>query len=178
MAGRLYDISELTDEQRQHLEKLESEIEQAKKEVLNATPEHIIELGSILRGSIETDSLDELRSYLQEHNIDIAGGKRELERFRDFIITQRIDTKDLEPDARARLRSQQLSTEDPMSMSSDYHAVAGNGTIPRCRDCRWFVTPPNDGDENADKSCVEMGTKGADQACYGFAIPANKELSS
>jgi hypothetical protein len=173
MAERLYDYSKLTDEQRQHLETLESEIEQAQKELLEQTPEHLLELGNVLRRSIETDDPDELRSYLQEHKIELAGGKRELEWFRDLLITQRIDTKDLEPEARARLRNQTLSSENPMSMSSDYRAVASTGQLPCCRDCRWFVTPPNDGEENADKSCVELGTKGADQACHGFTRPTN-----
>lgn len=168
MAERLYDYSKLTPEERQHLETLETEIQKAQKELLEQTPEHILELGNVLRRSIETEGLDEFRSYLQEHTIEIAGGERELYRFRDLLITQRIDMKDLEPDARARLRTYTLAAEDQNTMSLDYQTVASTGTLPRCRDCQWFVTPPNDGEENADKSCVAMGTKGADQACFGF----------
>lgn len=173
MAERLYDYSKLTPEERQHLETLETEIEQAQKQLLEQTPEHIIELGSVIRRSIETESLDEFRTFLEEHTIEFAGGERELYRFRDLLITQRIDMKDFEPSARARLRAYTLGSEDPNTMSLDYQAVASTGELPRCRNCRWFVTPPNDGEENADKSCVAMGTKGADQACYGFTNAAS-----
>lgn len=169
MADRLYDYSKLSDAERQHLEELETEIEQARKQMLDEAPEHLLELGNILRRSVETESLEEFRSYLQDQSIEFAGGERELHRFRDLLITQRVDLKDLEPDARERLRVHTLASEDPSAMSHDYRAVASTGTIPRCRDCRWFVTPPKDGEENAEKSCVEMGTKGADQACYGFS---------
>lgn len=173
MAERLYDYSKLTPEERQHLESLESEIAQAKEQLLEQAPEHILELGEILRQSIETNELDQFRSFLKKHNVDIAGGQRELETFRDLLIVRRIDTKDLEPEARARLRSRTLGSEDQRMISADYKAVANTGVIPHCRDCRWFVTPPEDGEKDADKSCVALGTKGADQACYGFTHAAN-----
>jgi hypothetical protein len=173
MAERLYDYSKLTPEQRQHLEEIESEIEKAQKQLLEQTPEHIIELGDILRRSIETDELDEFRSYLQKHEIDIAGGKHKLEAFRDLLVIQRIDLKDLEPAARARLRSRTLNSEDPSMMTKDYQDAASTGVMPVCKDCRWFVTPPKDGGEGSDKSCVQLGTKGADMACYGFTSSTN-----
>jgi len=173
MADRLYDYSALTDEQRKHLETLETEIQQAQKKILDEAPDHLLQLGGILRRSTETESLEEFRSYLQKHSIDIAGGERELALFRDLLIIRRIDLKDLEPEARQRLRFHTLIQENPKNMSSDYRAAISEGDIPNCRDCRWFVTPPNDGQEGSDKACVEFGTKGADQACYGFTNKLN-----
>ncbi len=85
-----------------------------------------------------------------------------------------IDLKDLEPEARARLRAHTLASEDASCMTDDYRAGLERGRDLRCRDCRWFVKAPTDcdlNDPNAMKSCVELGTKGADAACFGFRAP-------
>lgn len=82
-----------------------------------------------------------------------------------------IDLKDLEPDARARLRARTLAGDDASRMTDDYRAGLERGADLRCRDCRWFVQAPNDGDSadvDQTKSCVALGTKGADAACFGF----------
>lgn len=84
-----------------------------------------------------------------------------------------IDLKDLEPDARARLRARTLASDDASQMTDDYRAGLERRSDLRCRDCQWFVQAPNDGDlTNVDqsKSCVELGTKGADVACFGFQL--------
>lgn len=59
-------------------------------------------------------------------------------------------------------------------MTDDYRLSRARGEDLRCRECVHFITAPNDcdpHDANASKSCVELGTKGADQACVGFKRP-------
>lgn len=154
--------------QQKILHEYEEMLKKASLSRIEKAPEHLKELGKILRSSVEKGSLAKLRRFLKEHDVIVPRSK--LEAFRDYLILNRIDLKDLEPDARARLRERYLSTEDPTLMSRDYREASKSGSVPRCRDCRWFVTPPNDGEEGSDKACVEFGTKGADKACYGFTL--------
>jgi len=148
---------------------LEEILERSKEAVLKSAPEHLRRLGPILRQSAETDSLASLRRFLRDHDIQIP--RRHLPAFRDYLIIHRIDLKDIEPAARERLRARTLANDDPRRMSPDYERVIRDGTVPCCRDCRWFVTAPEDGDPDSDKPCTQMGTKGADVACYGFTLP-------
>lgn len=147
---------------------LEAMLERCRAAVLQAAPEHLRELGPILRKSAATDSLVNLRHFFREHDIKIP--RRHLPAFRDYLIIHRIDLQDIEPAARERLRARTLSREDSRMMSVDYQKRVAEGEIPRCRDCRWFVTAPGDDEENSDKSCTELGTKGIDVACYGFTL--------
>lgn len=171
MSKKTFDYSSLSKEEREHLEAFEAEIEAAKKRIIDESPEHIARLGEILRRSVETGDLAEFLAFLQEHEATDGIGPDNVEELRDLLITQRIDLKDLEPDARARLRYKMLAGEDSRCMTEDYYSAAKSGDIPRCRDCKWFVTAPNDGEKDGDKSCVQMGTKGADLACLGFTLP-------
>ena len=152
----------------EQLDALEARLCKMREKVLADAPAHIRRLGRILRRSAETDNLVRLRRYLRGHDIKVA--RKDLPAVRDYLIINRIDLKDLEPAARERLRARTLIKEDPRLMSLDYRKVAQRGEVPSCRDCRWFVTPPEDGEQDEEKSCVAMGTKGADQACFGFTL--------
>jgi hypothetical protein len=152
----------------EQLDTLEKHLRKMREKVLADAPAHIRQLGRILRRSVETDSLVKFRHFLREHDLKVA--RKDLPAVRDYLIINRIDLKDLEPAARERLRARMLIKEDPRLMSEDYRNVAQRGEVPSCRDCRWFVIPPEDGDQDGEKSCVAMGTKGADQACYGFTL--------
>lgn len=144
---------------------IEALMQAARDRVLLEAPEHIRELGPIIRRSIEND-MGELEVFLQKHEIEYESQR--LEELRDALIVQRIDLKDLEPAARERLRSRTLATEDPNVTTKDYAAAVASGSVPRCCDCRWFVTAPRDGTPDGDKPCVNFGTKGVDIACRGF----------
>lgn len=164
-------MAELSPAQRRVLDDFERQIKESYKRLEAAAPAHIRQLGKILRRSVAKDTLVKLRRFLKKHGIHIM--KRDLEHFRDHLIINRVDLKDLEPAARARLRARTLAKEDSRNMSVDYRRAAASGRLPNCRDCRWFVTAPNDGGEGSDKACVEFGTKGADTACLGFTVAPN-----
>lgn len=85
--------------------------------------------------------------------------------FRDFLATQLVELKDLEPQARARLRLLTLAKEEE-EPSQDYNHAVAAGRVPLCRDCQWFVRAP----AGEDESCVALGAKGADQGCFGFTL--------
>lgn len=148
------------------LTELEELLVRSREAVLAQAPEHLRELGPILRKSATNDDLSKFRRFLRDHDIQVA--RRHLPAFRDILIVNRIDLKDIEPAARERLRARTLATEDPRRMSVDYRKAVVGGRVPQCRDCRWFVTPPKDDDPDSDKACTEFGTKGVDVACYGF----------
>lgn len=150
---------------------LEKLIEEARRQQWEQTPEHIKELGRLLRESTVSGELDKLAAFLVEQKVGVS--RDQLESFRDYLIITRIDLKDLEPAARERLRAQTLARENPQVMSPDYMAATAQGEIPKCRNCRWFVKPPMDGSEHGDKPCVNFGTKGSDVACYGFTSTSN-----
>lgn len=130
-------------------------------------PEHALELGDLIRRCLSMNDLSEFRDFMLKHEIEIPESSHEA--FRDFLIVNRLDLKDLEPDARERLRALTLSNEDSACMTADYKAVVESGRTAYCRSCRWFMSSPEDGD-NAGKSCVQMGTKGADKACFGYTM--------
>ena len=135
------------------------------------TEEQNEELVKTIRLSNETGSLVSLSQFLKNCGIDIP--ERELSVFRDYLIVNRFDMKDLEPQARARLRDNFLAIESDGEMSDDYRQAVCSGSVPSCRDCKWFITPPDDGGEGGDKSCVQLGTKGADVSCFGFTYRPN-----
>lgn len=170
MEGPEHDLSNLTVAQRNLLIEYERRLKTASEAMQQQAPEHVIELGEIIRKNIAGGSIVKFKRFLREHEIDIP--RRDLEAFRDHLIIQRIDLKDLEPAARDRIFMRAHAKEDPIHKSEDFIRASKDG-IPRCRNCRWFVTAPQDSDCNDEKSCVEMGTKGADVACYGFTDPPN-----
>lgn len=156
----------LTVAQKNLLIEYESRIDDAKETLQQEAPEHIIELGIIIRRSVSDGSLEKLKIFLDEHKISVPDG--DLEAFRDHLIIHRIDLKALEPEARARMFMRAHAKEDKINMTDDFRIAMNKGVAPKCRSCRWFITAPVDSDCNDEKSCVEMGTKGADTACYGF----------
>jgi hypothetical protein len=133
---------------------------------LAQAPEPVRRLGKIIRRSVRTGQLHELRRFFYRHGIRVR--PEQTARFRDHLILERIDLKDLEPAARARLRTHTLASDDASQMTDDYRLAIQAGDQLYCRSCRWFVTAPQDGSESGSKSCVELGTKGADVACYGY----------
>lgn len=158
-----------TPAQERMLENFEAALKDFRRKTLAEAPEHIRRLGKILRRSVESGSLLSLKRFLDRHLDEVP---RPLEAFRDYLIINRIDLKDLEPEARHRLRKRTLATQDRTLATTDYRQAAvqarKRGEQVYCRDCRWFVTAPRDGNERAELSCVQLGTKGADVACVGF----------
>lgn len=156
------------------LEAFEAELGAAKKRILEDVPEHIIALGGIIRDGIEEGTIASFRDFLNEHSIPFQ--EDWLHDLRDLIVIQRFDLKDLEPEARQRLRRRTLE-QDAHVPTDDYVAACKSG-IPNCRDCEWFVNAPNDSDDNSELSCVQMGTKGADLACVGFTNKDSEKLNT
>jgi len=171
MEAKELDRSKLSPAQLRVLEDVEKRVAEAKKILDLQTPEHIKTLGKILRRSVEDGSLVELQAFLEENEVVIPPA--ELKAFRDHLIIHRVDLKDLEPAARERLFLRAHLREDSRNMTQDYREAGYRGKQLRCRDCRWFISAPMDGDNNGEKSCVELGTKGADLACYGFTKKPN-----
>lgn len=157
--------------QEKTLQDFDEKISKSAETRLLMTPEQEEALWKVIRRSTETGSLVKLKRFLRDSKIDIAA--KDLMSFRDYLIIRTIELKDLEPDARARLRDRLLAIEDPREMTDDYRRATCSGAVPRCRDCRWFMAAPQDSDDDGEKSCVEMGTKGTDQACLGYTFPPN-----
>src|SRR5579871_4554718 len=152
-----------------HVVDFDQQVAEWREAALKQLPAHVRALGPILRRSVRTHRFVALERCCKRHGFTIE--RRRLPLFRDFLITQRLDLKDLEPDARARLRLHYLGSQDKSCMTADYRDAARAGDAPLCRDCCFFITPPNDADPsdpNATKSCVELRTKGSDVACFGF----------
>lgn len=144
-----------------------TEVEQ-RESFLKALPEHLAILGAVVRESVQTGDLERFATYLAEQGISMP--TEQLEHFRDLVIVRRLDLKDLEPAARERLRARTLKTQSSLLQSADYRAAVERGETPRCRDCAHFVTAPHDDTPGGEKSCVELGTKGVDAACFGYTI--------
>ena len=148
---------------------LERQLAVWRTEAVQKLPTRGRTLAAIVRRPVDPQGLRKLERWCRKHDIHIE--HRWLPRFRDYLITQLIELKDLEPEARARLREHWLANQDARLMTEDYADGFLSGSDMRCRDCRWFVRAPKDGeagDGDQDKSCVSLGTKGADIACYGF----------
>lgn len=160
-----------TPQQLAALSELEERVQQWRDQALKGSPMRTRSLIRILRKSVETGRLNALARWCLKHGFHIT--KRELPSFRDFLITQSIHLKDLEPPARARLRVLTLKGQDPDERTHDYLDGQRRGEDMRCKDCRFFVRAPNDDpdDPDASKPCVAFGTKGDDIACFGFTRP-------
>jgi hypothetical protein len=126
-------------------------------------PQELFEtLLSEIRRSTESGDLSTLSRIFSEIDgvtVDDA------EAFRDFLVTQFVELKDLEPHARARLRMMTLASEE-VEPSEDYTRMVAARRVPMCRDCKWFSNVP----EGEDKTCVALGSKGTDQGCFGFTL--------
>jgi hypothetical protein len=148
--------------------------EQLQKQ-LKTAPEIVQAAAEVIR----ENNLESFKDFLHRNLIPVPD--EHAAAFRDFIITQRIDLKDLEPAARARLRQTTLETnsDDLKDATSDYLCGKSGGIDLRCRHCEWFVKAPNDGDgDNHDKTCVALGTKGTDEACPGFVWDLDRVTKS
>lgn len=140
-----------------------------------ALPEHLARFGEIVRESIRTGELTEFATFLAEQGVQVNDelpthwSTSKLEHLRDLVILRRLDLKDLAPAARERLRARALDTQSTIFRAVDYDAAINAGETPRCRDCVHFVIAPHDGLPGGDKSCVELGAKGLDAACFGYS---------
>jgi hypothetical protein len=148
---------------------LERQIAAWRHSLLAQQPAHLRELAAIVRRAVIPRNLRKLERWCNKHDLPIERSVMPL--FRDFLILRLLELKDLEPAARARLRQHWLAQQDPADATNDYLASVRAGEALRCGDCRFFVRPPddeNDADPDSTKSCVGLGTKGADVACFGF----------
>ena len=175
MSEEIFDSSVLSHEEKGRFEDFEADIQKAKDQILGSVPEDIANLGTLLRECLATGDYSEFRRFLDER--DLRFEKGHLEHLADLIIVQRFDLKDLEPAARTRLRHRTLLNEDPAMMTVDYKAAVDASGIPSCRDCHWFINGPDDMGDHDNKSCVALGTKGADQACFGFTRKISEKPS-
>lgn len=160
------------------LTNLEEQIAAWRADALKRLPPHTQALGRILRTSVRTHRLNAFARWCRRRGFAIS--RPALAMFRDFLITQHVGLKDLEPEARARLRAPWLAGEREQHQTADYAEGIAAGADLRCRDCAWFVHAPRDGDAadpHTDQSCVELGTKGADRACYGFTRPSISRMT-
>lgn len=153
------------------LKDFETKLKAWQEEQLLEAPEQVRRVANVVRISVATGSTRAFGKFLRKYGIDVQESR--LEQFRDYLITRRHDLKDLEPAARNRLRRFILKDEDPTRMTSDYKMMQAAREQPFCRDCRYFVEAPHDGEPDGEKACVEFGTKGADLACYGFTTKSN-----
>ena len=142
---------------------IEERLKKIQKEMIASAPKHIKKLGKILRSK----SILRFRWFLARHGYAGKISPEDLPLFMDYLITQRIDLKDMEPEARKNLRAYSLRSEPESEKTNDYRIlVEAPGSPPTCKDCEWFMKiPPGE-----DKNCVALGTKGIDKPCYGFTL--------
>ena len=142
---------------------VEAKIKEIQQKMLSASPKHIQRLGKILRAK----SLLRLRWFLSKHGYAGKIAPSELPLFMDYLITQRIDLKDMEPESRKNLRAYSLRNEPESSKTDDYRKHVEYTDDPMlCKSCEWFMKAP----PKEDKNCVSLGTKGIDKPCYGFTL--------
>lgn len=141
---------------------VKEKLEELQKSIVAQAPVHIKKLGKILRRR----SIFSLHRFLVEHGYAGKIPTRDLPVFMDYLITQRIDLKDMHEEARSRLRIRTLLDQPPEAKTGDYVEYVEQGAkYVHCRDCEWFVKAP----PGEEKSCVQLGgTKGCDEPCYGF----------
>src|SRR5258708_6653863 len=95
----------------------EKQVAEWREHALMRLPAHVRALGPILRHAVKTHRLGALERWCRKYGFEIE--RRRLPIFRDVLITQRLDLKDLEPDARARLRVHRLGDQDEARMTAD-----------------------------------------------------------
>lgn len=141
---------------------IEKKIKAFQDQLLAQSPSHIKKLGKILRRR----SLFSLHKFLVEHGYAGKVPAGDLTFFMDYLITQRIDLKDMHEAAREELRKRTLRDQPPEAKTADYRKYVEQSTEPaHCRDCQWFMQAP----PGEKKSCVQLGSaKGCDEPCYGF----------
>ena len=141
---------------------LEQKLQALKNEVLEHTKKDIEKLGKILRRR----GLFSFKMFLRKRKINLP--QEHIPLFMDYLITKRIDLKDMEGDARQRLRQHLLKDEPENVKTEHYRLYVENCRPPNtpttCKDCLWFMLAP----PGEHTSCVKLGTKGSDAPCYGF----------
>jgi len=142
---------------------VQSKMDGLHQQMLAGSPKRVRQLGKILRAR----SVTRMRLFLLRYGLGGKIKKHELPLFMDWLITKRIDLKDMEPEARKRLRVHTLENQPEGEKTEDYTVfIESSGKPLTCKHCSWFVVAPPD----EEKSCVEMGTKGIDTPCYGFTL--------
>lgn len=141
---------------------LDKKLKSIHEEIYKVTREDLHKLGKILRKR----SVFFFKRFLKKHKIKMPAEHIPL--FMDYLITKRIDLKDMEPAARVRLREYMLKNQPKDLKTRDYLLYVESELAPSdpvtCKSCRWFiVAPPGEHD-----TCVELGTKGSDRPCYGY----------
>lgn len=131
------------------------------------SPKHVQRLGKILRSRSEM----RMRLFLRRHGHAGKIPKEDIPQFMDYLITKRLDLKDMAHDARQRLRQHWLdkaTDEEKLDRTEDYMNIIEKQDKPllACRDCKWFGSAPADDEE----PCMKLGTMGADIPCYGFTL--------
>lgn len=141
---------------------IEEKLKAFQESLLAQAPAHIRKLGKILRRK----SIFSLHKFLVEHGYAGRVPAGDLPYFMDYLITQRIDLKDMHEEARRRLRVRTLLDQPKDAKTGDYMKyVEESGEPAHCRDCQWFMQAP----PGEEKSCVQLGSsKGGDEPCYGF----------
>jgi hypothetical protein len=141
---------------------LEKKLQDIQQTVLGQTEKQSAKLGKILRRR----GLFSFKMFLRKHKIKLP--KEQVPLFMDYLITKRSDLKDLEPEARRRLRQYKLKDQPEHLKTRDYLIYIESELAPTppltCKNCRWFMSAP----PGYVDSCVELGTKGADDPCYGY----------
>ena len=142
---------------------LEKKLSAIRSQLLASSPKHVQQLGRILRRR----SIFFFKQFLRKLGMLDKIPKEMVSLFMDYLIIKRIDLRDMEPDARRRLREATLEDQPEEEKTDDYKAYVENSEDPpMCKHCRWFMeTPPED-----EKTCVELGTKGNDFPCFGFTL--------
>jgi hypothetical protein len=142
---------------------IEEKVKELHQQMLAASPKRVKKLGKILRSR----SVLRLRWFLAKHGYAGKIAPSDLPLFMDYLITQRIDLKDMEPEARKNLRAYSLRNEPDSEKTEDYREHVENAKEPKtCKHCKWFMEKP----PGEDKNCVALGTKGIDRACHGFTL--------
>lgn len=142
---------------------LEKKLEAIKSQLLASASHNVQILGKILRRG----SLFFFKQFLKKNKLlhQIPEGMVSL--FRDYLIVNRIDLKDMWYESRSRLREATLEGQPEEEKTEDYKRyIDDSEDPPTCKHCLWFVDVP----EGEEKTCVAMGTKGSDFPCYGFTL--------
>lgn len=166
MGDRRASLASLTKEQEAALLNLRAQLATWQTKQAGPVPLHIQILGHILRRSAATGKLGAFRRFLRRHKIECANELVSL--FRDSLIVQRADLRDLQAAARMRLRLASLRDQEDVQMTADYRQAKTDREAVHCRDCHFLRHAPMDDGPESQKTCADLGAQGSDVACYGF----------
>ena len=142
---------------------IEKKLDAIKSQLLASAPKNVQMLGKILRRG----SMFFFKQFLKKNNLLHQIPNNMVPLFRDYLIVNRTDLKDMWPESRSRLREATLEGQPEEEKTEDYKKyIDDSDDPPTCKHCSWFVDIP----EGEEKTCVAMGTKGTDFPCYGFTL--------